>query len=90
MTPITNANIAWELLMDLEITSKVIAGTEQPTIISTEEYEPAGFFDNVVFTNGHIINPNGDMVPIYYGASNQFVHWAECSIKEIFSLLHFR
>jgi len=76
-------------LMDLENPSKVIARTEEPIMVPKEEYELEGFFGNVVFTNGHIVNPDGDMVTIYYGASDEFVCGAEFSIKEICSLLHF-
>lgn len=76
-------------LMDLENPSKVIARTEKPIMVPTEEYELSGFFGNVVFTNGHIVNPDGDTVTIYYGASDEFVCGAEFSIKEVFSLLHF-
>ena len=75
--------------MDLEDPSKVIARTEDPIMVPTEEYELSGFFGHVVFTNGHIINSDEDTVTIYYGASDEFVCGAEFSIKEIFSLLHF-
>lgn len=76
-------------LMDLENPSKVIARTNEPIMVPTENYELTGFFGNVVFTNGHIINPDGDTVTIYYGASDEFVCVAEFSIKEIFSLLQY-
>ncbi|WP_255549711.1 hypothetical protein [Flavobacterium sp. HJJ] len=71
-------------LMDLEDPSKVIARTEDPIMLLTENYELAGFFGNVVFTNGHILNPDGVTVTIYYGTSDEFVCGAEFSIKEIF------
>ncbi|MGQ7945580.1 glycoside hydrolase family 130 protein [Flavobacterium sp. WC2509] len=76
-------------LMDLENPTKVIARTESPIMIPTEEYELSGFFGHVVFTNGHIVKPDGDSVTIYYGASDEFVCAAEFSIKEIFSLLQY-
>jgi predicted GH43/DUF377 family glycosyl hydrolase len=76
-------------LMDLENPVKVIARTEDPIMVPAEEYELSGFFGNVVFTNGHIIDPNGDTVTIYYGASDEFVCAAEFSIKEIFSFLKY-
>jgi len=76
-------------LMDLEDPSKVIARTQDPIMVPTKEYELTGFFGNVVFTNGHILNSDGDTVTIYYGASDEFVCGAEFSINEILSLLHF-
>jgi predicted GH43/DUF377 family glycosyl hydrolase len=74
-------------LMDLEDPSKIIARTEKPIMIPTTDYELSGFFGNVVFTNGHILEPDGDTVTIYYGASDEFVCGAQFSINEIFSLL---
>ena len=41
------------------------------------------------FTNGHVVNPDGDTVTLYYGASDEFVCGAEFSIAEIYSLLKF-
>jgi predicted GH43/DUF377 family glycosyl hydrolase len=74
-------------LMDLEDPSKVIARTEEPIMVPTAQYELSGFFGHVVFTNGHIVEPDGDTVTIYYGASDEFVCGAQFSIKEIFSFL---
>ena len=74
-------------LMDINDPYKVIARTEIPIMVPTAAYETTGFFGNVVFTNGHIVN--GDTVTIYYGASDEFVCGATFSIKEIFSLLIF-
>jgi predicted GH43/DUF377 family glycosyl hydrolase len=74
-------------LMDLENPSQVIARTEQPIMVPTTEYELSGFFGNVVFTNGHIVEPDGDTLTIYYGASDEFVCGAQFSIKEILLLL---
>ncbi|MFH6998579.1 glycoside hydrolase family 130 protein [Flavobacterium sp. FlaQc-57] len=76
-------------LMDLEDPSKVIARTEQPIMVPSAEYELNGFFGQVVFTNGHVVAPDGDTVTIYYGAADEFVCGAEISIKEIFSLLNY-
>lgn len=72
-------------LMDIQNPSKVIARTIEPIMIPTEEYELSGFFGQVVFTNGHIVN--GDELTIYYGAADEFVCGARFSINEILSLL---
>ncbi len=76
-------------LMDLEDPSKVIARTELPIMVPTASYELSGFFGNVVFTNGHIVDPDEDTLTIYYGASDEFVCGARFSIKEILSLLKY-
>jgi predicted GH43/DUF377 family glycosyl hydrolase len=47
-----------------------------------EHYEQNGFFGNVVFTNGHLVN--GDVVRLYYGSSDEVICGAEFSIQEIF------
>jgi predicted GH43/DUF377 family glycosyl hydrolase len=52
-----------------------------PIIIPLETYELSGFFGQVVFTNGHIVN--GDELTIYYGAADEFVCGAKFSIVEI-------
>jgi beta-1,2-mannobiose phosphorylase / 1,2-beta-oligomannan phosphorylase len=76
-------------LMDLKDPSRVIARTETPIMVPTAGYELSGFFGNVVFTNGHISEPDGDTLTVYYGASDEFVCGAQFSIKEICSLLKF-
>ena len=76
-------------LMDLDDPSVVIARTEAPIMVPTTTYELSGFFGNVVFTNGHVVDPDGDTITIYYGASDEFVCGAKFSIKEIYSLLKY-
>ncbi|HKZ67466.1 MAG TPA: glycoside hydrolase family 130 protein [Chitinophagaceae bacterium] len=76
-------------LLDSNDPSKVIARTEEPIMIPSTDYELSGFFGNVVFTNGHVVDPDGDTLTIYYGASDEFVCGARFSIKEIFSLLKY-
>lgn len=76
-------------LLDLNDPSKVIARTEAPIMAPSTTYELSGFFGNVVFTNGHIVHPDGDTITIYYGASDEFVCGAQFSIKEICSLLKY-
>jgi len=76
-------------LMDLDDPSIVIARTEQPIMTPSTDYELSGFFGNVVFTNGHIVEPDGDTITIYYGASDEFVCGAQFSLTAIFELLKF-
>lgn len=75
------------LLFDLTDPSKVIARSNEPIMIPTETYETSGFFGNVVFTNGHVVN--GDTITVYYGAADEFVCAANFSIQEILSTLGF-
>lgn len=76
-------------LLDLNDPSKVLARTESPIMVPTAEYEINGFFGKVVFTNGHIVEPDGNTLTVYYGAADEFVCGAHFSIKEILSLLKY-
>ncbi|MBN2273741.1 MAG: glycoside hydrolase family 130 protein [Bacteroidales bacterium] len=71
------------LLLDNNDPSKVIARSEQPIMEPTASYEKTGFFGNVIFTNGQLIN--GDTLTIYYGASDEVICRAEFTISEILS-----
>ncbi|WP_026897601.1 glycoside hydrolase family 130 protein [Daejeonella oryzae] len=77
------------LLLDLDDPSKVLARTEDPIMVPTAPYELSGFFGNVVFTNGHLLDPDGDTLTLYYGASDEFVCGAHFSINEIFTMLKY-
>jgi predicted GH43/DUF377 family glycosyl hydrolase len=50
------------------------------------EYERTGFFGNVIFTNGHLVD--GDVLTIYYGASDSVICGARFAINEILQSLH--
>lgn len=76
-------------LLDLDDPSKLLARTEEPIMVPTASYELSGFFGNVVFTNGHVLHPDGDRITVYYGASDEFVCAADLSVTEILSLLKF-
>ena len=76
-------------LLDLDDPSKVLARTEDPIMVPSAPYELTGLFGNVVFTNGHVVEPDGDTITVYYGASDEFVCGARFSLTEIFSLLKF-
>lgn len=73
------------LLLDLKDPSKVLARSEAPIMTPKEPYELTGFFGNVVFTNGHVVD--GDRLTIYYGASDEVVCGATFSIDAILASL---
>ena len=68
-------------LLDLDDPTKVLARSENPIMIPSTDYELNGFFGEVVFTNGHVIDR--DKLTVYYGAADEFVCAADFSIKEI-------
>jgi len=69
------------VLFALEDPSKVLARSFKPILEPVEEYETNGFFSNVVFTNGHILD--GDTLDIYYGASDQVICGVRMSVSNI-------
>ena len=48
-------------------------------------YEQTGFFGNVIFTNGHLVE--GDTIIMYYGASDEVICKAQLSITDILNTL---
>ena len=73
------------ILLDLNDPGKVLARSDKPIFEPEKDYETRGFFGNVVFTNGHIVD--GDKITMYYGASDEVICGAEFSITEILSEL---
>lgn len=73
------------MLLDLKDPSKVLARCSEPIMEPVAPYEQTGFFGNVVFTNGQVVD--GDTVHIYYGASDEVICKADFSIKEILAML---
>ena len=63
------------MLLDLDEPWKVLARSKEPIMEPIAEYEQVGFFGNVVFTNGHLVD--GDEVTIYYGASDSVICGAQ-------------
>lgn len=51
----------------------------------TLKYETCGFFGEVIFTNGHIVD--GDTVTVYYGAADEVICGATLSITDILKSL---
>ncbi len=73
------------LLLDLNDPSKVMARSEQPIMEPIAPYEQTGFFGNVVFSNGQYVK--GDIIHLYYGASDEVICGATLSISEILKTL---
>jgi predicted GH43/DUF377 family glycosyl hydrolase len=73
------------LLLDLSEPWKVLARSAAPIMEPLRDYEQKGFFGQVVFTNGHLVD--GDRVTIYYGGSDKVICGAEFSLAEILASL---
>lgn len=76
------------VLLDLHDPTKILAKTEEPILEPEEDYEKNGFFENVVFTCGVVVEE--DTVRIYYGAADESIAGAELSLQEIMAKLIYR
>ncbi|MFW6222656.1 MAG: glycosidase, partial [Bacteroidota bacterium] len=73
------------ILLDKNDPSKVLARSKDPIMEPVMDYEKTGFFGNVIFTNGHLVD--GDKITMYYGASDEVICGAELSIQTILNSL---
>jgi beta-1,2-mannobiose phosphorylase / 1,2-beta-oligomannan phosphorylase len=73
------------VLLDLKDPSRVLARSDEPLFEPEAHYEKTGFFGNVVFTNGHLVQ--GDTITLYYGASDEVICGATLSIQKILDTL---
>jgi len=72
-------------LLDLDKPWKVIARGEKPLLEPETEYELNGFFGNVIFNCGVLLEE--DMVKIYYGAADTYIGYAETPLRDILNTL---
>lgn len=73
------------MLLDLADPARVLARSEEPIMEPVTDYEREGFFGNVVFTCGHVVD--GDRLTIYYGAADRVICGAHLSIRQILHTL---
>ncbi|WNR46147.1 glycoside hydrolase family 130 protein [Paenibacillus roseipurpureus] len=73
------------LLLDLEEPWRVLARSKNPIMKPEASYEKEGFFGNVVFTCGVLVEDG--VVKLYYGASDTYIAYAELSLDEILESL---
>lgn len=73
-------------LLDLNDPSKVLAKTREPVLQPETDYEKYGFFNNVVFTCGCILED--DNVIIYYGAADDKICRADIKLCDLLEELH--
>ncbi|HET7627311.1 MAG TPA: glycoside hydrolase family 130 protein [Bacillales bacterium] len=68
-------------LLDLNNPSRVIARSSRPILEPVESYEVKGFFGNVVFSCGTIVEDR--KVKMYYGAADERIACAEFSVSDV-------
>lgn len=72
-------------LTALDAPGRIIAQSRAPIFEPEAPYETRGFFGNVVFTCGTVVE--GDRLKLYYGASDEHVALAEGSVSELVASL---
>lgn len=73
------------LLLDLNNPNKILAKSETPILEPEEDYEVNGFFGNVVFSCGAIIED--EILKIYYGAADEVTCLAEITMNNLWQHL---
>jgi len=73
------------LLLDIDQPWRVLARSEAPIMEPQATYELEGFFGQVIFTNGHLVD--GDHLTLYYGAADSVICAAVLSIESILASL---
>lgn len=73
------------LLLDGDDPTRVLARSKTPWLTPEAAYEVKGFFGNVVFTNGHVLD--GDRILVYYGAGDSVIARADTTISECLAAL---
>jgi len=69
------------VLLDSKEPWKILARSENPIMEPEADYEIDGFFGNVVFTCGVLVDK--DIVKIYYGSSDTYMCYAEVRVDSI-------
>ncbi|RLD10163.1 MAG: glycosidase [Chlamydiae bacterium] len=70
------------LLLDKSDPTKILSRADVPFFSPEKSYETNGFFPNVVFSNGHIEQPNGEIF-IYYGACDETTNLLITTVDEL-------
>ncbi|GAC1613948.1 MAG: glycoside hydrolase family 130 protein [Candidatus Dormibacteraceae bacterium] len=72
------------LLLDADEPSRAIARSPEPILVATAEYETAGFYNNTVFSCGHVaLDERGERIRMYYGAADSCMAAADFEVREI-------
>ena len=73
------------LLLEFDEPMKIIAKSTTPLLEPEAEYERIGFFSNVVFSCGALIE--NDVLIVYYGGADRVMALAELSLKDLWKHL---
>lgn len=74
------------VLLDLDDPAKVLRRGTEPFVTPAAPYETDGFFGNVLFSNGLVLEEDGRVL-LYYGASDEHTCLLETSVEELMTTL---
>jgi predicted GH43/DUF377 family glycosyl hydrolase len=77
---------AGALLLDRNNPARIVRRSREPIMQPKADFERSGFVANVVFPTALV--ERGDMLQMYYGASDTFVGRVEFSREELLAALH--
>ncbi len=69
------------LLLDLKDVSKIIGRTSYPILEPETQFEREGVVNNVVFSNGHVVE--GNRITIYYGGADKVLCGATINLDSL-------
>jgi beta-1,2-mannobiose phosphorylase / 1,2-beta-oligomannan phosphorylase len=76
------------LLLAAEDPSRVIGRSPAPILVPKEDYEVSGFYNNTVFSCGHVpLDARGERIRMYYGAADCRMAAADFDVKGIVASL---
>jgi beta-1,2-mannobiose phosphorylase / 1,2-beta-oligomannan phosphorylase len=74
------------MLLDLEDPGVVIGRSAEPIMVPEADYEKGGFFSDVVFCNGLVERPGGELW-LYYGAADSVTAGCSCTVEELLATM---
>jgi len=74
------------VLLDLNEPWKVLKRGTRPLLSPEVAYETDGFFGNVIFTNGQVVEEDGRVL-VYYGAADECTCLLETTVEELIQAL---
>ncbi len=74
------------MLLDRDDPGRVLARSREPIMWPEADYEKDGFVENVVFCNGLVERPGGELW-LYYGGGDTVTAGAACRVRELIDLL---
>jgi predicted GH43/DUF377 family glycosyl hydrolase len=74
------------MLLDADDPSRLLARSAEPFMVPEADYERGGFFNDVVFCNGLVERPDGELW-LYYGGADRVTAGCRCAVQEILDTL---